>query len=351
MHPGYNRLVGRAALEDIKDGRKIITKKGELITKEDAAKIDKSKINEVQIRSAMTCETSYGVCSKCYGIDMTNGKPVQIGVAVGIIAAQSIGEPGTQLTLNVFHSGGIAAENITQGLPRVEELFEIRTPKAQAKMSGISGKIKIKEEDDSVKIIVTPTQKGGIEQEYTADYSDEILVKDGDLAAPGTMLTSGSLSPAEFYEIAGSEPTQMYILEEVQRVYGSQGVSINDKHAEVIIKQMFNRVRVIDPGDTSLLSGSIVIKYKLAEENAHAEEQGKKGAKAKPVILGISKASRKSESWLDAASFEETSAVLTESAVAGSIDRLIGLKENVIIGRRIPVGKEVVIEEEVKETD
>ena len=338
LHQWYLRLIGRYCAEDVKVGSKVIVKRNAIITKEIAEEINKSKIDTVKIRSALTCDAMYGVCSKCYGTDLSTNKDVLVGAAVGIIAAQSIGEPGTQLTMRTFHSGGIAAKNITQGLPRIEELFEARKPKAQAVMSSISGKVVI-DQGDVTKITIIPTKKDEEEESFVVEKSMEIIVSDGDLVVPGTKLTEGALNLQDMYEALGSMPVQLYALEEVQQVYGSQGVAINDKHVEVIIRQMFNRVRIKMQGDTTLLPGDIVSVFKLISENREVKAKDGTPAEGKPVLLGISKASRMSESWLDAASFEETSGVLTESAISGKIDYLIGLKENVIIGRRIPVGE------------
>ena len=336
----HERIIGRYLADDVKDGEKIVAKRNDLITKDIAEKILNSKVEEIKIRSATTCRTKYGVCVKCYGKDLALDKPVEIGASVGVVAAQSIGEPGTQLTLRTFHSGGIAQDNITQGLPRVEELFEARKPKSQAIVSPIAGKVIVSEEENVNNITIKPIDKKEEAVVMELEFSHEIIVQTGDLVVPGTRLTAGSLNLQEMYELGGAEKVRDYIIDEVQNVYGAQGVSIDDKHVEVIVRQMFNRVKVSKSGDTTLLSGEIVTQYKLDEENKAVSELGGKKGKATPVLLGISKVSRSSESWLDAASFEETSGVLTESAVSGSIDKLIGLKENVIIGRRIPVKDE-----------
>ena len=339
------RLIGRYALEDVKAGNKVLVKEGDLITKEIAEQIDaEEKIVQVKIRSALKCQTPYGVCAKCYGLDLSTSEPVNVGIAVGIIAAQSIGEPGTQLTMKTFHSGGIAGDNITQGLPRVEEIFELRKPKRPALMSVVAGKVEIVESGDERKIIITPTDKDVEELVYSVEQGEEIVVETGDLVSEGTRLTNGSMNLQELYESAGPGVTQKYIIDEVQKVYGSQGVLINDKHVELIVKQMFNRFRVTKAGGTDLLPGDIVTKYKLDRYNTRAKEAGLPIYESEPILVGISKASRLSESWLDAASFEETAAVLTESAIAGNVDELLGLKENVIIGRRIPVGEAARVE-------
>jgi DNA-directed RNA polymerase subunit beta' len=344
LHQWYERIVGRHALKTIKDGGTIIVKKNDLITSEMAEAINDSKLESVEIRSAVGCKARYGICSKCYGLDPSNNQIVKVGAAVGIIAAQSIGEPGTQLTMNVFHSGGIAGKNITQGLPRIEELFEVRRPKNQAVMSAIAGKIKLEEEAGQTVIVIEPNDKDLAPQKYKVDHADEVIVSEGDLVVAGSVLTNGALNLQDTYDVVGANAAQEYILQEVQNVYGSQGVSLDDKHVEVVVKQMFNRVKIKKSGDTALLPGDIISIYKLEEENRNLPK-GAEPAEGKFILLGISKASRMSESWLDAASFEETSSVLTESAISGSVDDLLGPKENVIIGRRVPVGEDARIDE------
>lgn len=346
----HDRIVGRYALNDVKAGNKVFVKANELITKEIAEAIGaEEKISQVEIRSALKCQTPYGVCTKCYGLDLSTSKPVETGMAVGIIAAQSIGEPGTQLTMKTFHSGGIAGDNITQGLPRVEEIFELRKPKRPAVMSAVSGKAEVVDEGTDRKVIIHPTDKDSAEHVYSIEQGEEILVSTGDLVAEGTKLTSGSMNLQDLYSVAGPATAQKYIIDEVQKVYGSQGVLINDKHVELIVKQMFNRAKVTKAYGTDLLPGDIVTKYKLERYNRQAKNDGLPLYEFEPMLVGISKASRLSESWLDAASFEETAAVLTESAIAGAVDELLGLKENVIIGRRIPVGKSAEVRNILKE--
>ncbi len=345
LNPWYKRLAGRYAMEDIAIDGKVLTKKAEIITIEVAKTVNNSTLDHVKIRSVLGCKTKYGACAKCYGTDLSADAPVKVGSAVGIVAAQSIGEPGTQLTMKTFHSGGIAAQNITQGLPRIEELFEVRKPKSEGAITMISGSVIVSEEEDYIKVVIEPTDKNEEPQIVKLDATAEVLVKSGDLVVPGTRLTEGSLNLQDLYKTLGARETQLYIVDEVQSVYGSQGVSIDDKHIEVIVRQMFNRVKVKTAGSTNLLPGDIVTTYKFDKENLKAAELGGEKAEAKPVLLGISKVSRMSESWLDAASFEETASVLTDSAISGSIDELIGLKENVIIGRRIPVGEDARIAE------
>ncbi len=339
----FKRLIGRYVAEDVIDGKKVIVKANELITAEIAETIDKSSVSEVKIRSAFTCASEYGVCEKCYGINLADNKIVGIGAAVGIIAAQSIGEPGTQLTMRTFHSGGIATTDITQGLPRIEELFEARNPRSSGIVTPIQGTVKINENEDFIMLQVVPKEKDQEPFECKIENNAEIIVSDGDLVGVGSPLTAGPLNLQEMYLLKGPKATQEYILDEIQEVYGSQGVAIDDKHVEVIIRQMFNRVKIKKAGDSSLLPGETVTSYKLKDENKKVKELGGTPAEGTPVLLGITRVSRMAESWLDAASFEETSNVLTESAVSGRTDNLIGLKENVIIGRRIPVGEKAKI--------
>ncbi len=345
LNPWYKRLTGRYAMEDVVVNGETLTKKGEIISAEVAKAVNESTLDHVKIRSVLACKTKYGTCAKCYGTDLSTDQSVKVGSAVGIVAAQSIGEPGTQLTMKTFHSGGIAAQNITQGLPRIEELFEVRKPKSEGVIAMVTGKVIIDEEEDHIKLVIESDDKDIEDQIIKLDPTVELVVQSGDLVSEGTRLTEGSLNLQDIYKTRGARETQLYIVDEVQAVYGSQGVSIDDKHIEVIVRQMFNRVKVKTAGDTNLLPGDIVTTYKIEKENMHATELGGQKAEAKPVLLGISKVSRMSESWLDAASFEETASVLTDSAISGSVDELIGLKENVIIGRRIPVGEDARISE------
>ena len=345
----YERSIGRTSLEDIKDGNKILVKAGEIITRPIAEQIESvEKITHIKVRSPMHCHTMYGICSKCYGIDLSVNEPVKVGAAVGIIAAQSIGEPGTQLTMNSFHKGGVAGENITQGLPRVEELFEVRKPKKAALISTLAGKIDIVREEDSYRIVVKPSSKLEEIQSFVIDKGEELLIKDGDVVEVGTQLTAGPINLQDLYAIAGASKAQNYILDQIQKVYGAQGVDINDKHVEIIVRQMFNRVKITKSHGSDLLPGDVISRYRLSRANQLAKKAKEKPYEFDTVLVGISKASRMAESWLDAASFEETAAVLTESAIAGAIDELIGLKENVIIGRQIPVGERARLENIVK---
>lgn len=340
LYPWYMRLVSRYALRDIKSGDHVIVKKNHLITKDVATEINAAEdINSVEVRSPMGCNTYHGICTKCYGKDLATDNLVRIGTAVGIMAAQSIGEPGVQLTMNSFHKGGIVSKNITEGLPRVEEIFEARKPKGLAVISAVTGKVRIEKEDGKTVILVEPLKNDTEIARYVLTATDELAVSEGQTILAGTKITQGAVNMQEMYEVVGAETVQKYIIDEIQSAYGAQGVSIHDKHLEVVVAQMFNRVKITKSGDTNLLPGDVVTRYKFDRENADVLEKGQAPAECKSLMLGISKASRMSESWLDAASFEETSGVLTESAVAGSIDKLIGLKENVIIGRRIPTGE------------
>ena len=294
---------------------------------------------KVNIRSVLTCHTRHGVCSKCYGRNLATGGHVDIGEAVGTIAAQSIGEPGTQLTMRTFHTGGIAGGDITQGLPRVEEIFEARRPKGQCLITKVDGRVETFTTDDNkrgVRIINTSTNEP--EAEYMIPYSAKMCVADGDLLTAGDEITEGSIYPNELLEARGAQGVQMYLLQEVQKVYRMQGVDINDKHIEVMVRQMLKKVKVEDAGDTNLLPGVYVDKFEFAAANAAAEAEGKEPATCSDVLLGITKASLATDSFLSAASFQETTRVLTDAAIKGKQDPLLGLKENVIIGKLIPAG-------------
>lgn len=306
-----------------------------MIDDEIAKKIVDSGITTVKVRSSLTCRTKHGVCSKCYGMGLATRTKVSIGEAVGIIAAQSIGEPGTQLTMRTFHMGGVAGGDITQGLPRVEELFEARKPKGLAIISEIAGKVKIKEEGNKKEITIKGKEES---KTYTIPFGAKLRVKEGDEIEPGAQLIEGSVNPSEILAINGPEGVYNYLIQEVQKVYRNQGVDINDKHIEVIGKQMLKRVRVQDPGDTGLFAGSLVDMYEFEEINNDAIENGGRPATGHRALLGITKASLATESFLSAASFQETTKVLTEAAIKGKTDPLIGLKENVIIGKLIPAG-------------
>ncbi|MDP1709745.1 MAG: DNA-directed RNA polymerase subunit beta', partial [Candidatus Komeilibacteria bacterium] len=393
-----DRVWGRAVCEDIKDARgKVIVKKGEMVNRESAAAIKKAGIDAIRIRSAITCRATRGICKLCYGYDLGHNQPVAEGTAVGIIAAQSIGEPGTQLTMRTFHTGGVASvEDITQGLPRVEEIFEARRIHKGAVVSEVRGKVvtirkerdqkvivlKVDEdkeekyslddyEEKSVKVkdgervkkgdvlisegddvinasidgIVKITKKylkvvaaAGDVVEYALPGSFSILVKEGDLVSVGDVLTEGSVDLHDLYLLKGQEATQRYIIREIQNIYSSQGQKLNDKHLEIIARQMFSRVFIKELGSSDFLPGEIVDHGRFAAVNAELRRQKKNEAQGDVLLMGVTKASLSTESFLSAASFQETARVLIDAAISGKVDNLIGLKENVIIGRLIPAG-------------
>jgi DNA-directed RNA polymerase subunit beta' len=333
------RLVGRYARKTVKhpETGEILVRENEMITEDIASAIVKAGIEEVWIRSAFTCNTRHGVCKKCYGRNLATGAEVEVGEAVGIIAAQSIGEPGTQLTMRTFHTGGVAGDDITQGLPRVQELFEARNPKGQAVISEIDGVvISINETRDRQQEIVV---QGEVEtRTYTAPYSARLKVQEGQHVERGQELTEGSIDPKELLKVKDITAVQEYLLREVQKVYRMQGVEISDKHIEVMVRQMLRKVRVIDAGDTDLLPGTLLDIHQFTDANAKVLLEGKRPATARPVLLGITKASLETDSFLSAASFQETTRVLTDAAIKGKRDELLGLKENVIIGKLVPAG-------------
>ncbi len=332
------RLLGRYPLHDIVDPntKEIIVDTNTIITEDLADKIVAAGIDRVEVRSVYGCRIKHGVCAKCYGMGLASRKEVDIGDTVGIIAAQSIGEPGTQLTMRTIHSGGVAGvADITQGLPRVEELFEARKPKGVAIITEIAGKVSIKDEKKRKEVIVTSKDDS---KTYVIPFGSKLKVKDGDILEAGDQITEGSKNPAEVLAINGPQGVFEYIIQEVQKVYRNQGVDINDKHIELIARQMLKKVRVEDNGDTDLFAGSLVDMYEFEDKNKEAEEKGLRPATGKRVLLGITKASLATDSFLSAASFQETTRVLTEAAIKGKTDELIGLKENVIIGKLIPAG-------------
>ncbi|RKD30940.1 DNA-directed RNA polymerase subunit beta' [Thermohalobacter berrensis] len=333
-----DRIAGRFTLEDIKDPNtgEVIVKAGDMINDDMAEKIEKLGLEKVKIRSVLSCKTKHGVCAKCYGRNLATGELVNVGEAVGIIAAQSIGEPGTQLTMRTFHTGGIAGSDITQGLPRVEELFEARKPKGLAIISEIAGTVSIKQTRKKREVIVQG--EDGETKSYNIPYGSRLKVKEGDVIEAGDEITEGSVNPHDILKIKGLAGVQNYLVKEVQKVYRMQGVEINDKHIEIIVRQMLSKVKIEDAGDTELLPGGLVDIFEFEEENRKAEEAGGRPAAARRTLLGITKASLATESFLSAASFQETTRVLTEAAIKGKKDTLIGLKENVIIGKLIPAG-------------
>jgi len=337
IEPLWERLAGRVAAQDVvhPETGEVLVSRDEMIDDELAQAIEEAGIEEVQIRSVLVCKTRHGVCVKCYGRNLANGSLVDVGEAVGIIAAQSIGEPGTQLTMRTFHTGGVAGDDITAGLPRVEELFEARKPKGQAIISEIPGTVSIVESKGVTKAVVSGPEG---EASYVIPYGARRRVKDGVQVQAGDRLTEGPVNPHDILAVQGILKVQEYLVQEVQEVYRSQGVNINDKHIEVIVRQMLRKCKVEDSGDTSMLPGSLVDVFEFDEINAQVEAKGGQPAAGKPVLLGITKASLATESFLSAASFQETTRVLTEASIKGRVDRLLGLKENVIIGKLIPAG-------------
>jgi DNA-directed RNA polymerase subunit beta' len=323
-----------------------LLKTNELIDDKKLGELEKNKVQEVTVRSPLFCKSPYGVCQKCYGIDLATGKPVEIGVPVGVIAAQSIGEPGTQLTMRVRHFGGIVISDVTQGLPRVEELFETRTPKVVSPISEINGKVSVvedlKKQSYIVKITASDKDSSIKEQEFIIPTSQKLRIKDGDLITKGTPLAEGYLDVNDILAIQGLRQAQLYLLNEIQKVYESQGIAIHDKHFEVIIRKMSDKVIIEDEGDTSFVKDEIVSKIRFEEENRKVLAKGQRPAVGKVSILGITRAAIYTDSWLSAASFEQTTNVLSNAAIKGQIDYLLGLKENVIIGRLIPVTKELI---------
>ena len=338
-----DRLTGRFAAEDLIDDAtgEVIVPCNEMITEEKAKKLasmEKYK-NGVNIRSIFNCNTRFGVCAKCYGKNMATTLPIKVGEAVGVIAAQSIGEPGTQLTMRTFHTGGIAATgDITQGLPRVEELFEARKPKGVATICEFRGIVSVDNSDNLNHIFIREEGTDVQLKEYVLPFNAELLVKSGDIVNPGDMLNAGSVNPQDIIRVKGVKGVQDYILEQVQSVYRSQGVDINDKHVEIIVRQMLRKVRIENAGTTEMLPGQLVDMFTFEEQNEKTIMAGGVPATAKRVLLGITKAALATDSFLSAASFQETSRVLTEAAICTKRDPLIGLKENVIIGKLIPAG-------------
>ena len=342
----HERLIGRYLVEDFVDEEtgEVLVSRDKMMDDADADIITGKGVTRIKIRSILDCRAKHGVCKKCYGANLANGKPVSVGDAVGIIAAQSIGEPGTQLTMRTFHTGGVAsAEDITQGLPRVEELFEGRKPKHLAIISEIGGEVSYEEIKKNRHVVVTNAETGE-QKAYLIPFGSRIIVKEGDVITAGTRLTEGSVNPHDVLAISGTQAVQDYLIQEVQRVYRMQGVDINDKHIEVIVRQMMKKVKVDEAGDTNLLPSSLVEKTEFEAENEVIHKRIEEGevdlreATATPVLLGITKASLATDSFLSAASFQETTRVLTDAAIKGKVDPLLGLKENVIIGKLVPAG-------------
>ncbi len=341
----HERLVGRYLLEDFCDAEgNVLVSKDKLMDVDDADIIVNTGVKTINIRSILSCRAKYGICKKCYGVNLASGKPVQVGEAVGIIAAQSIGEPGTQLTMRTFHTGGVAsAEDITQGLPRIDELFESRKPKHLAIISEIDGVISFEDIKKNRHVVVSDNENGD-ERKYMIPFGSHVSVREGEVITKGKKITEGSVNPHDVLAISGASAVQNYLIQEVQKTYRQQGVDINDKHIEVIVRQMMKKVRVEDAGDTKLLVTSLVDKYEVYAENEKIAmriaqgEEGLREAVCIPVLLGITKASLATDSFLSAASFQETTKVLTDAAIKGKTDPLLGLKENVIIGKLIPAG-------------
>ncbi len=341
-------LLGRVVAEDLhkplasgKPGKTVLAEKGALVTLPMLQEIDEG-LEEVPdeektlaVRSVLKCRSEYGVCRACYGIFLATGGMAEIGDAVGIIAAQSIGEPGTQLTMRTFHTGGVAGADITHGLPRVVEIFEARSPKGAAKLAEVGGKVEIEQTERGPKVLIH-TPDGEEPTSYQLPRRTRLLVENGKEVEPGDALHEGSLTPADLLRLKGSTATELYLVSEVQRVYKSQGVEIHDKHIELIVRQMLKKVRIDNAGDSELLPGQLVDKVVLEKENARVKKEKGEQATWEPLILGITKASLATESFLSAASFQETTKVLTDAAIEGKVDNLLGLKENVIIGKLIP---------------
>ncbi len=341
IEPLAERILGRFASKKIvnPETKEVIVEAGEMITENAVAKITKAGIKKIEIRSILTCKSNNGVCQKCYGRNLATGNLVEKGEAVGIMAAQSIGEPGTQLTMRTFHSGGVAHggdADITQGLPRVEELFEARTPKGKATIAEISGKV-IGIEEQNGKHLITIENEAGV-REHVTNYNMKVRVSVGDTVEAGDKLTEGVISPKELLAVTDPLTAQEYILKEVQKVYKLQGVDISDKHIEIIVKRMINKVRITDSGDTDFVEGLTVSLREFTEGNKPVILSGGIPAKGNPIMLGITKSSLETDSFLSAASFQETTRVLTDAAIHGKVDYLQGLKENVIIGKLIPAG-------------
>ncbi|SFJ80592.1 MULTISPECIES: DNA-directed RNA polymerase subunit beta' [unclassified Bacillus (in: firmicutes)] len=334
----YDRLVGRFARKTLKhpETGEVLVRENELITEDIAHIIEKAGVEQLYIRSAFTCNTRHGVCKKCYGRNLATGTDVEVGEAVGIIAAQSIGEPGTQLTMRTFHTGGVAGDDITQGLPRIQEIFEARNPKGQAVISEIDGVVAaINDVKDRQEVVV----QGDVEaRTYAIPYGARLKVAPGHRIEHGKELTEGSIDPKELLKVTDITAVQEYLLREVQKVYRMQGVEIGDKHVEVMVRQMLRKVRVIDAGETDVLPGTLLDIHQFTDANAKVLLQGKQPATARPILLGITKASLETDSFLSAASFQETTRVLTDAAIKGKRDELLGLKENVIIGKLVPAG-------------
>jgi DNA-directed RNA polymerase subunit beta' len=330
-------VSSRVLARDVEVGGEVLARAGDELTTADAERLVAAGVTEVRMRSVLTCESKVGTCAMCYGKSLATGKLVDVGEAIGIIAAQSIGEPGTQLTMRTFHTGGVAGEDITHGLPRVVELFEARTPKGVAPISDVTGRIRIEDAERTRKIVIVPDD-GSEEISHTVSKRARLLVEDGQQVQVGDQLVVGAIDPKQVLRILGQRSVQLHLVDEVQKVYRSQGVSIHDKHIEVIVRQMLKRITVIDSGDSEFLTGELIERTLFENENRRVVAEGGTPASGRPELMGITKASLATESWLSAASFQETTRVLTDAAINAKRDPLLGLKENVILGKLIPAG-------------
>ena len=330
-------VYARTLAEDVEVDGTVLAKAGIDLGDVVIDRLVAAGVEEVRVRSVLTCDSKVGTCAACYGRSLATGKLVDIGEAVGIIAAQSIGEPGTQLTMRTFHTGGVAGDDITQGLPRVVELFEARTPKGVAPIAEATGRVVVEDTDKARRILLTPDD-GSEEHAYPVSKRSRLLVSDGDHVEVGTKLVQGAIDPKQVLRILGPRSVQMHLVDEVQAVYRQQGVSIHDKHIEVIVRQMLRRVTIIEAGEADLLPGELAERGRFESENRRVVAEGGKPASGRPELMGITKASLATESWLSAASFQETTRVLTDAAIHAKSDPLLGLKENVILGKLIPAG-------------
>jgi DNA-directed RNA polymerase subunit beta' len=330
-------VYARTLAEDVAPDGSVLAKAGIDLGDVVIDKLIAAGVTEVRVRSVLTCDSKVGTCAACYGRSLATGKLVDIGEAVGIIAAQSIGEPGTQLTMRTFHTGGVAGDDITQGLPRVVELFEARTPKGVAPIAEANGRVQIEDTDKTRRIVLTPDD-GSDEHAYPVSKRSRLNIADGDHIEVGHKLVQGAIDPKQVLRILGPRAVQMHLVDEVQSVYRQQGVSIHDKHIEVIVRQMLRRVTIIEAGEADLLPGELAERSRFESENRRVVSEGGKPASGRPELMGITKASLATESWLSAASFQETTRVLTDAAIHAKSDTLLGLKENVILGKLIPAG-------------
>jgi DNA-directed RNA polymerase subunit beta' len=333
------KLFGRALAQDASLADGSVVARNTILDDETVELLRRDEaVNRVRVRSVLTCDAEQGICALCYGRSLATGKPIELGEAVGVIAAQSIGEPGTQLTMRTFHTGGVAGRDIAGGLPRVVELFEARTPRGAARLARASGVVRIAEDEGRGIPVAIETDDNETPEKVTLPSQSRLIVRDGDEVKAGDPITDGPFDPKELMEIKGVRETQQYLVEEVQKVYRDQGVSIHDKHIEIIVRQMTRRIGVQEPGDTDFLPGERIDSRLFRETNKQMVDEGRRPAEGRPELMGITKASLATDSWLSAASFQETTRVLTEAAIDGRADTLVGLKENIIIGKLIPAG-------------